>query len=466
MEKTSSQYSDLIQKILRGLAKIRMDAGAWIDSESEEAGKETQVFKISECLRPFYLASSISADLRPFPLSNDLLYKDTALCLRQINKVGFFPSPYSPIPGALDQYTDFAAFTLDFCDLVYNFWSDIPGRGKTLADLSGVVAQRAVDFLLTPDNYLFDVKGCRWGGTNKYKRSKIVEEFYTDTYFTALVVLALNNVIKSPVMSLGDSRKNEIKLRISQAVSWIADRFDGDFITGDEEKSNRKLLYSTWGLRALIETYQIHDKSMKGRIKTIANAYLTELRNRKEFTYEQVYLTILSEDVGEPLYYDDRSGLGGILLTLISLGDVSDLEQLLESTEYALLLERVFSAVLSLRDPISGLWYNQQLILSIHSYLTEALLKLDKQGIGFSSRLEVSSYLIRAAVKEVLTDETIINSLQQAVFERLLRLIERSKQERTIDQQMSNMKDHSNGDVRTQSSTVPRKKGSVKPTTR
>jgi hypothetical protein len=411
-----------------------MEAGAWLDSESEEQARETQVFKIGECLRPFYLAAHTPSDQFETVLPREILFKDTDFFLKQIGKTGFFPSPYSPIPGSVDQYTDFAAFVLEFCGLVHGFWQDGSARGKRILVSSKAMAENALDFLLTPETCLLDENGCRWGGTNKYRRVRRTQEIFTDTYFTSVIVLALNGAIDSPALSLSASRKEEIRNRIRQARKWIADRFDGKFITGDEGKSNRKLLYTTWGLRALVETFETQDSVSKKLLHAITNAYLDALRDREAFTYEQEYLTILSEEVDQPLYYEDRSGLGGILLTLASLRDVSDLEHLLEETSYARIVERVFNSIMTLRNPGTGLWYNQQLILSIHSYLTEAFIGLDQRGKGFGGKLEVSGYMIRAAVKETLIDETVISSLQQAIYDRLLRLVEATEQGRTIEE--------------------------------
>jgi hypothetical protein len=426
-------YLDLVHRVLTGLAKVRLASGAWLDSESEEEARETQVFKIGECLRPFYLAQ------QSFPqggllLPQDILHKDTEFFLKQITKFGFFPSPYSPIPGSGDQYTDFAAFVLDFSGLVHQFWRDKSPSSQRIVNQSRLAAERAIEFLLDPHNCFVDDNGCRWGGTNKYKRVRRTEEFYTDTYFTSVVALALNGAIESPLLNLSKSRKEDVRNRICLAVNWIADRFDGACITGDEAKSNRKLLYTTWGLRALIETRELQDGIVSKRIlQAVTNAYLDLLRERHEFNFEQEYLTILSEEVDQPLYYEDRSGLGGILLTLARLRDVPDLEGILEATSYPRLLERVFNSVMSLRNPGTGLWYNQQLTLSSHSYLTEAFLLLH-HGKDVVRNLEVSGYLIRTAIKETLTDETIISSLQQAVVDRLLRLMENAERSRAIEE--------------------------------
>ncbi len=247
--------------------------------------------------------------------------------------------------------------------------------------------------------------------------------------------------MNSEVLKLGESRKEEIKQRIKDASRWIVGRFDDQLITGGEDRSNRKLLYTTWGLRALVETLSIQDKSTKAAVPEIAIAYLNALNDRRSFAYEQEYLTILSQEVDQPLYYEDRSGLGGILLTLASLRGSSELERILEEHSYSSLLDRVLNSILGLRDSSIGLWYNQQFILSIHSYLTEAFLRLDRYTKGVGSKLEVSGYLLRMAVKETLMDETVINSLQTAIYDRVLRFVEKADQSRTIDEGFNRLVD-------------------------
>lgn len=89
-----SPYIELLQKILAGMAKVRMDAGAWLDSESEELERESQAFKIGECLRPFYMAArSAPEQFEQLPLSRDTLLKDTDYFFKSLEKEGFFPSP-------------------------------------------------------------------------------------------------------------------------------------------------------------------------------------------------------------------------------------------------------------------------------------------------------------------------------------------------------------------------------------
>jgi hypothetical protein len=439
MKSEPSPYLGIIENILSGLAKVRMDSNGWLDSESEEQGKESQVFKIAESLRPFYLTSKfVPQHFEHLALPRDLLIRDSEFVLRQVAKEGFFPSPYSPIPGSrgsLDQYTDFAAFMLEFCALTHEFWNRQTGTvAKRIAALSKSLGEKAIDFLTSADNCLVDDHGCRWGGTKKFKRKKRTVELYTDTYFTSLVVLALNKALTYDFLELPQATKDLMEERVDQGVRWIADRFDGKFITGDEQKVNRKLLYTTWGLKALLDTYNNpHKPVKKGLLEAITNVYIEALRDPKSPTQQQEYLTVLSDEVDPPLYYEDRSGLGGIILTVASLSDVPDLEHLLDETGYTRLVERILNTILGQRDASSGLWYNNQLILSIHSYLVEALLLLHRRGDGFSSRLQITGYMVRTALKETFMDDSMITILQQAIYERLLGLLDSAEKNHTID---------------------------------
>ncbi len=437
MKNHDTPYQMIVQEVLGSLAKVRMNAGVWQDSESEET-KETQVFKYGECLRPFYLAARDEPQVfRPAPLAAETLLGDTLYVLKGVKRDGFFPSPYSQIPGGTDQYTDFAAFMLEFCTLVNDFWKAEPRQRRAVLAISEEVAQNAFEFLTKPEHMLSDEAGCRWGGTNKYGRVKKASEFFTDTYFTSVVLLSLHRTLEHSLLGLPPARQDQVRQLIRQAGKWIASRFDGKFLTGDEKKTNRRLVHTTWGLRALAETYHTQEPGTRQLLPTIAEAYIGTLRDLlavETFTPEQEYLTILSDETDAPLYYEDRSGLGGILLALAGLRGLPDLEKLLEGVGYSTMSERVFAALLSLRNASVGLWYDRGLILSIHSYIVEAMLILNRRGTAFGKKLEVSGHMIRGAVRETFSDEVVLASLEQAVYQRLLRVVDAAEQNRTMDE--------------------------------
>ena len=85
---------EMVKNILMAMAKIRNEMKAWRDAEEETVG--TQVFKIGESIRAFYLAAVYApASFETLPLSRALLYRDTRFFFSTVKKYGFFPSPYS-----------------------------------------------------------------------------------------------------------------------------------------------------------------------------------------------------------------------------------------------------------------------------------------------------------------------------------------------------------------------------------
>lgn len=439
----ASQYLDWVQQILAGLSKIRAEKGGWFDSEVEKG--ESLAFKIGESLRPFYLASRL--DPSRFDAKNILdkaVLTDTSTFFRLVQKNGFFPSPYSPIPASKDQYTDFAAFVLEFCRLVYDYWrAQAPRQGHILGAATKM-GKRALTFLIDPAHRVADGAGCRWAGTTEHTRQRKAKaaQFFTDTFFTSQVILSLHGCLNWPPLELTPNQEKDLRDLTREAGKWIAGRFDGTFITGDEKKFKRQLLYSTWGLRALVETYSDQDQATRGAIPTIANAYIgavNEALKSDELAASQEYMTILSADVDAPLYYEDRTGLGGVLLALASLQTVPQLGRLLEETSYSFVLERLISKILSLRHPTTGLWYADGPILSIHSHLVQGFLALHAGGKEITRKTEVSGPMVRHAVKEALLDETVISTVQRAVYDRLLRLAEERPKERAFGKDLESV---------------------------
>ena len=425
-------YLSLVSQTLEALAKLRTNEGAWLDSELEHGERETLVFKIGECLRPFYLAAKAYPErFEPDSILGDALEKDTKLFLQIVEKDRFFPSPYSQIADSKDQYTDFAAFVLDLCQLIHHYWSN-RRRQAYLGRGAIKVAAAALAFLVDPAYHIADDDGCRWAGTSEHTRHRKGKptEHFTDTFFTSQVALSLHGSLGWEVVEVASHRKRVREL-VGTAGRWIATRFDG-LLTGDEKKSNRALLYTTWGLRALVGTHDCQDVSVRRVIPAITTAYLkavkTGLENRELSSQE--YLTVLSADVDNPLYYEDRTGLGGVLLTMASLQVLTDpdLASLLEEASYNVILERLLNEVYALRGPKTGLWYKDAVILSIHCYLVESFLTLSR-GREFGKKIEVPGHVVRHAVKEALLDETVISTLQQAVYEKILRLNEGRRDE-------------------------------------
>lgn len=424
-----------VESILKSLAEVRQKRKGWFDSEEEVVEVETLAFKIGESLRPFLLAREFDPErFSALPLEREILSEDMTKVLASVKKKGFYPSPYSPIPDVDDQYTDFAAFSLEFTDLVYGYSQQI--GSKALQKNAQSIARKALDFLIDPKNFLHEEKGNRWAGTNMYVREVKVKEYYTDLYFTSVVIIALRKVLERPVLGLSSQEKDEIRNLIRGAGKWIVGRSDTGLLTGDEKKNVKKLIYTTWGLRALAETFDTQEDAVKKMVSPIISAYVNEVEkklNRDGVTLGQEYFTILSPSVEEPLYYEDRSDWGGIFLTLISLRKLPEIDNLLESTSYKQVLDGVYNGILVLRNPKNGLWYKDKFILSIHSYLTEGFLLYEKQAKDFGVTLNVTASMLRTAIRDTLKDDSIVSNLQQFIYGKLLQVSRQAQQSEMID---------------------------------
>jgi len=456
-ELSESPNIQLVEKILEGLANVRIARKGWFDSEEEATEQESLAFKIGETLRCFLIARQVYPDrFVSFPLDEKIILYDISEVLTSVRKKGFYPSPYSPIPNVNDQYTDFAAFCLDFCDLVYNY--SLYKNKKNLQSLSQNVAKQALSLLINPRNFLNDAEGSRWAGTTMFARETKVREYYTDTYFTSVVITALRKVLERPVLGLSDREKDNIRRLIRNAGQWIVLRSDNGLLTGDEKKSIKKLIYSTWGLRALTETYDTQAEDIRKLMPSIIVTYLKEVKeklNREGVSLGQEYFTILSPSVETPLYYEDRSDWGGIFLTLVSFRKLPEIDSLLEDAGYKQILDSVYNGLLLLRDPFTKLWYRDKLILSIHSYLTEGFLLYERQAKDFGTVLNITSGMLRKAIKDTLTDDSVLTTLQQVVYNKLLRTAEKTAQDKVIDQgieeaakEIHRVRDRSKSDIR------------------
>ena len=353
-----SQNLQIVESILQGLSNVRLGKKGWVDSEVEILEVESLVFKKSESIRPFLLAfESYPDQFDHLTFDNEFLLKDIDDIFKNVRKSGFYPSPYSPIPEVDDQFTDFAAFLLDFSDLVYKFSENrkIPSLSKQAQS----IAQKAFNFLTDPKNFSSTDKTCCWAGTNQYFRETKVKEYYTDTYFTSVVIIALHRVLERPVLNLSENERNKIRGIIRNAGRWITARESEGLLAGDEKRTLKKIIYSTWGIRALVETYDTQDTEVRNKTHSLVTRYIREVEGK--FTEEgvslgQEYFTILSPTVDQPLYYEDRSDWGGIFLTLISLRKVPDIELIVEETNYKQLVEAVYNGILSIRNPSTKLW--------------------------------------------------------------------------------------------------------------
>lgn len=407
--------------------------GQWTDAEEEVSG--TQVFKIGEALRPFYLAAAQEFDPPvEIPLDKADLIRDTKVFFSNVAKHGFFPSPYSAVVSQ-DQYVDFAAFTVEFAGLVLRYPGLSGSAEASIKQQANACLQKSLDFLLAPNNYLEDSDGIRWAGTPTHTRTLRkgrVTEFFTDTYFTANAILALNRAREMSGTSLSQEKKATLADLIRKAGHWIAAREKQGLLTGDEERGNQQLFYTTWGIRALAETYHNQDSRVRDTLKAVSGTYLDTLATilqQKGVTVTQNYINVFSTDLETLLPYEERASWAGVLLALASLARVQELEPTLEASQFPKVLDAVINGTLALRDPTSELWYREYFIVSIHSPLAEALINLS----GLPSRLgyayEVTSTMIDRAVQEAVTDARYVRALQQLLYEKLSQLASRRGQE-------------------------------------
>jgi len=433
----------IVESILISLARKRtVDNNNWTDSEEEDLEIETSVFKKAEGLYCFLLAKSLKPDdFSESILDKGILINDLKDILNVIKKDGFYPSPYSQIPGATDdQYTEFAAFSLDFCALVFSEFK----KDDKLCALSKEISKKALSFLINPDNFLLDDKGCRWGGTTQFRRTKIVKQLFTDTYFTSQVLLSLSKIIDHPVLKLNEAKKEEIKKVIQNGCKWLISRIKNNQIYGGEDKDDDRLVYTTWGLKALVETKNYHSEDYNEILKPVITKYVNDIDAKIEkegVTIGQIFFTVLSLSIDDnPISYDDRSDWGGVFLALISLRKVQDFEAILEEASYFQVLEKVYNGILLMRNGITNLWYKDYFIISIHNILIEAFIEFDLIIKDFSFVIEVSPSMIRRAIKETLSDDNTITIIQNDIYKKLQQSYKKNKQAKIINQDLKKNK--------------------------
>jgi hypothetical protein len=420
--------------MLKSLAKNRNQDGMWKDAEEEVSG--TQVFKIGEALRPFYIVAAQTFDPPLETLRREQLVSDTSKFFSIVKKDGFFPSPYSPV-ATKDQYTDFAAFVLDFGDIVLKYPNQTSLSERTIRAPARACIQKAFAFLTQKDAYLEDDNGVRWAGTTTHTRliKGKVKEFFTDTYFTATVMLALHRALEMKSVVSSQEAKDFVTSLIQKAGGWIAGRERRGLLTGDEDRKNQQLFYSTWGIRALAETYHLQGSAVRDLLKAVVATYIDALRqviSEKGVAIGQDYIPVCSTELNEPLSYEERTSWVGVILTLISVARIQELESTLEGTEYRKVLDDVVNGFMALRDPVTDLWYRDYFITSIHSFLAEALIARSGLPARLGYTYEVGSGLVGRVVAEAIADTRFVKFMQQLISEKMSKIAAKHEQERKL----------------------------------
>ncbi len=430
-----------LKSMLKSLAMSRIQNKSWNDSEEEVS--ETQVFKIGEALRPFYFVAAHEFDQQiEIPLDKTYLNHDTSSFFSTVIKEGFFPSPYSAV-SSNDQYTDFAAFIIDFADLVLRYPDSSDLNEKTIKKPAKSCLLKAIDFLIDSQTYLEDENGVRWAGTatpsRVIKKGKVRQNF-TNTYFTSIVVLALNRAHEISTLVLPQDKKEKITDLIRKAGKWIASRENKGLLSGDDNGELRQLFYTTWGIRALAETYHLQEAPVRDLLKAVAATYVETLDQalaKNPVQISQDYIQVFSTELETLLPYEERSSWTGTLLALISLSRVQELEAIIEATSFSKVLDSVFNGVMALRDPATNLWYQGYFIISIHSYLAEILTRLSGLPPRLLYSFEVTASLSDRIVQETLSDLRLLKLMQQLVYEKMSRLATRREQDKKLSQGLS-----------------------------
>lgn len=438
VETPESSNLQIVHSMLKGLADVRISKGAWIDGEQETVEKETLAFKAAESLRCFLLAKTLAPDaFSDLGLGVEILVSDIKKVFEDVKTEKFFPSPYSPIPDVADEFVDFAAFCLEFSHLVYEFAQAI--HHKELQAPARATARKAYKFLTSEKVFKKDANGCRWAPTRMVERTtkKRVTQYFTDAYFTSVVMLSLWSTLETEVLGFPSSKSKESEELIVAAGKWLVDRIDpsSGLLTGDEKRSRRELMYSTWGLQALTTTYEIQDESVTRRIWPLVSAYLKAVEQRiKESSVSigQEYLNVYLPTVDEQLPYEERSDWGGIFLTLIGLRSLPEADAQLEDLQYKVILDNVYNGIMKLRNPKTKLWYRDFFILSVHHYLAEGLILYDKHIKEFGLEFTVTAGLLRKSLKETLSDDSLLLAIQDALYHQILRNSQQAKQDKAI----------------------------------
>ena len=425
---------EMVKNILMAMAKIRNEMKAWRDAEEETVG--TQVFKIGESIRAFYLAAVYApASFETLPLSRALLYRDTRFFFSTVKKYGFFPSPYSAVDSD-DQHNDFAAFALEFSDLVCRYLERYDKR-NVLADSARATARRAFDFLRDKQGFRETSTGVRWAGTTTHTLEvRGAKQFHTNTYFTALVVIALRHAMKSQALQLSEGEVKEVRDLIRKAGAWMIGQVDGGLFTGNEDRTLRSFFYTSWAMRAIAESYDVQGEEQRSFFRSFVPGYirlLDTLMNEKQIAVKQEYLYVYSPDMEQQLPYEERSSWAGELLALLSIAEVPDVQAALEECGYSRVFDRLLRGIIAIRDLSRDLWYSGYPILSIHSYLVEAFLIMERGVPALGHKLVVTPALIQRAVRLTLEDGEVRKFLHQILQGHLAQLAE----EKTKGEQMS-----------------------------
>lgn len=446
----SNRSVQIISTTLKSLAQIRIDKGAWEDSETESTEKETLAYKIGESIRPFLIAKNSGIQgLETNYLEDDIIISDLASVFSSVKRDSFYPSPYSPIPNPKEQYVDFCCFIINLSLEIdqLNFFGTKISQKEVNECL-----EKAIKFLLNPNQFYSDPKYCCWGGTSKYFVKRMSQKkYYTDTYFTSLVVLSLYRLYSYKTHALKiNINKDEIKKVIQKACMWIIDREKNNLLCGNEDntadRTEKSLMYTAWGLRAIITAQDLLPVDCIEKSIHIAHKYIETINTYlpEEAQIIQNYIDVVSPTNNNPLYYEERSGIAGFLFPLLIMQNSDKFNEVTQKEEYRQALVKVFTQIVKLMNPTTNLWYNNYFILSIHHYIAEAFISFTKEIQQESyENFEINAISLRSIMKEVLEDKSVFDKIYDAFYEKLMMRNKNSSRE-VIENSLNDIKKDEN----------------------
>lgn len=311
----------------------------WQDSEDFTSTPET--FKCLDVVYSYLLAyDKIGGEIKEYIAEDNenskkldqafsLLNSDISYAFERIEKEGFFAVPYlwqqSDKPFDL---LDMASLTVDVC--LHVLTTEVAGiTSKTKTNASKIL-RRAIKVIKEssskPSPGLAAWKG--WGKINKEKKSKTAK-IGESTYFTALCCSALAKYIHACSNNTtginNDFSLDDLKSLLFAALTWMLSRYD-DKNKAFYKYSNDQEKFLYWAPFFLISVCDARkiltdklDHTFLGEVDKLCQLLLTETNNRISNSaelYESGNM-LIDTPAGIPLWYEDRSCLGTVALSLV-----------------------------------------------------------------------------------------------------------------------------------------------------
>ncbi len=417
---TNATHKQLVDSLI-ALSNRRSDDGKWQDDEVEREPTETQSYKRLDALSCFIKAAKYSRVWsRIEKVVKPWLEKDVQNVFTLINSDGFFPSPYSFHVCKDDQAVDFACDVLHLCcDIL-----DSEGSVAIGEDILRLFAIKAFDLLTTEGNFhRSESSGCAWAPTNVNQRGGPTPY---NTYFTAVFVLAVERCARHPRMKdfWEPTRCEKAKALVKGACKYILScSKDGVIFSGAEtnfEPKNltpyEKLVYSCWGLRALLVCWKELDKEQQRIVEAVAEGFLNLLK--EPIKGKKVFHHTISAS-GSGTYFEHRTEHGGIITTLVEMKRCEGLKKITEEDEFRQKVDGFRNELFAMQDPDSNLWYNGEVSVSAMPSIVTDLLLFGDEFSDLDVELNLNLAKLKPQIKEVLTEAKILDTIAKIVADGL-----------------------------------------------